>query len=106
MAAVEPKRVEGEKGEAKVKVKEFDAMTEFAKLTSSHSGGVYMPPTRLCSLQATAAQARSSSQYQRLSWDSLCNSITGIVNRVNVGNIKHVVPELFPRTSSEDYQRP
>ena len=30
-----------------------------------------------------------------MAWDALCKSITGIVNRVNVGNIKHVVPELF-----------
>jgi len=40
MAAVELERVEGKMGEAKVKVKEFDAMAEFAKLMSSRSGGV------------------------------------------------------------------
>ncbi|KAH9999062.1 hypothetical protein BJV77DRAFT_978730 [Russula vinacea] len=81
--------------EGETKEKEFDAMAEFAKLTSSRSGGVYMPPARLRALQAAAAQDRSSAEYQRLSWDALRKSITGIVNRVNVGNIKHVVPELF-----------
>ena len=97
MAAVELEKVEGKKGEAKEKEKEkgFDAMAEFAKLTSSRSGGVYMPPARLRALQAAASQDRSSAEYQRLSWDALRKSITGIVNRVNVGNIKHVVPELF-----------
>jgi pre-mRNA-splicing factor CWC22 len=93
MAAVELEKAEGKKGETKNK--EFDAVAEFAKLTSSRSGGVYMPPARLRALQEAAAQDRTSAEYQRLSWDALRKSITGIVNRVNVGNIKHVVPELF-----------
>jgi len=87
---VELEKTEDKKGESK-----FDAVAEFARLTSSRSGGVYMPPARLRALQAAAAQDRSSAEYQRLSWDALRKSITGIVNRVNVGNIKHVVPELF-----------
>jgi pre-mRNA-splicing factor CWC22 len=100
MAAVELEKTEDKKSggggaKEKEKGKEFDAMAEFAKLTSSRSGGVYMPPARLRALQAAAAQDRSSAEYQRLSWDALRKSITGIVNRVNVGNIKHVVPELF-----------
>ncbi|KAH9967975.1 MIF4G-domain-containing protein [Russula dissimulans] len=93
MAAVELGKADGKKGETKEK--EFNAVAEFAKLTSSRSGGVYMPPARLRALQAAAAQDRSSAEYQRLSWDALRKSITGIVNRVNVSNIKHVVPELF-----------
>jgi pre-mRNA-splicing factor CWC22 len=93
MAAVELEKAQDKKGEAKEK--EFDAVAEFAKLTSSRSGGVYMPPARLRALQAAASQDRSSAEYQRLSWDALRKSITGIVNRVNVSNIKHIVPELF-----------
>jgi pre-mRNA-splicing factor CWC22 len=73
----------------------FDAKAEFAKLASSKSGGVYMPPARLRALQAQAGQDKASPEYQRLSWDALRKSITGIVNRVNIANIKHVVPELF-----------
>lgn len=77
----------------------FDAQAEFAKLSAgSKSGGVYMPPARLRALQAAAAaegQDKASPAYQRLSWDALRKSITGIVNRVNIANIKHVVPELF-----------
>ncbi|CAE6366665.1 unnamed protein product [Rhizoctonia solani] len=75
--------------------KEFDAKAEFAKLLSSRSGGVYVPPARLKALQAAAAEDKSSAEYQRLSWDALRKSITGIVNRVNIANIKHVIPELF-----------
>lgn len=77
----------------------FDAQAEFAKLSAgSKSGGVYMPPARLRALQAAAAaegKDKASPEYQRLSWDALRKSITGIVNRVNIANIKHVVPELF-----------
>ncbi|CEL52479.1 Pre-mRNA-splicing factor CWC22 OS=Cryptococcus neoformans var, neoformans serotype D (strain JEC21 / ATCC MYA-565) GN=CWC22 PE=3 SV=1 [Rhizoctonia solani AG-1 IB] len=74
---------------------EFDAKAEFAKLLNSRSGGVYVPPARLRALQAAAAEDKSSAEYQRLSWDALRKSITGIVNRVNIANIKHVIPELF-----------
>ncbi|KAJ3754858.1 MIF4G-domain-containing protein [Lentinula raphanica] len=75
--------------------KEYDAKAEFAKLLSTRSGGVYMPPARLRALQEAAASDKTSQEYQRLSWDALRKSITGIVNRVNVNNIKLIVPELF-----------
>ena len=75
-------------------------MEEFTKLTSSRSGGVYMPPARLRSLQGAAAQDRSSVEYQSLSWDALRESITSIANRVNVSNMKHVVSELFYETEN------
>lgn len=74
----------------------FDARAEFAKLTAgTRSGGVYMPPARLRALQAEAAKDKSSQEFQRLSWDALRKSITGIVNRVNILNIKSIIPELF-----------
>jgi pre-mRNA-splicing factor CWC22 len=76
-------------------IQKYDAQAEFARLVGSRSGGVYMPPARLRALQAAAAQDKTSAEYQRLSWDALRKSITGIVNRVNVTNIKQIVPELF-----------
>jgi pre-mRNA-splicing factor CWC22 len=75
--------------------KDLSAQAEFAKLVGSRSGGVYMPPARLRALQQAAAADKSSAEYQRLSWDALRKSITGIVNRVNITNIKQIVPELF-----------
>lgn len=77
------------------KSRESDAQAEFAKLVGSRSGGVYMPPARLRALQAAASADKASPEYQRLSWDALRKSITGIVNRVNITNIKDIVPELF-----------
>ncbi|KAJ7768176.1 hypothetical protein B0H14DRAFT_3096150 [Mycena olivaceomarginata] len=50
---------------------------------------------RVRALQAAASSDKASPEYQRLSWDALRKSITGIVNRVNIVNIKAVVPELF-----------
>jgi pre-mRNA-splicing factor CWC22 len=75
--------------------KPLTAQTEFTKPIHSRSGGVYMPPARLRALQQAAATDKSSPEYQRLSWDALRKSITGIVNRVNIANIKQAVPELF-----------
>lgn len=75
-----------------------DPKAEFAKLlgNGTRSGGVYMPPARLRALQeAAASKDKASPEYQRLSWDALRKSITGIVNRVNIANIKQIIPELF-----------
>jgi pre-mRNA-splicing factor CWC22 len=100
MAAVKPEKAEGTKGEAKEK--EFDAMAEFAKLTSSLSGCVYMPPVLLRALKAATGHHRSSAEYQRLSWDALRKSITGILTQQGQhGQHQHVVSELF----SEDLIR-
>jgi pre-mRNA-splicing factor CWC22 len=71
------------------------ARAEFAKLLGSRSGGAYIPPARLRAMQAEAAKDKTSAEYQRLSWDALRKSINGMINKVNVTNIKHVVPELF-----------
>jgi pre-mRNA-splicing factor CWC22 len=89
VAAMELEKLE------KPKDKQSDAQAEFAKLINSRSGGVYMPPARLRALQQAASNDKASQEYQRISWDALRKSITGIVNRVNIANIKQVVPELF-----------
>ena len=94
-ARIAAKELEKLQNGADKKDSEFDAKAEFAKLTSTRSGGVYMPPARLRAMQEEAAKDKASTEYQRLSWDALRKSITGIVNRVNVANIKHIVPELF-----------
>ena len=94
VAANELNKMEKGKTQSEDKNK-FDAQAEFAKLIGTRSGGVYMPPARLRALQAAAAQDKSSPEYQRLAWDALRKSITGIVNRVNITNIKNIVPELL-----------
>ena len=76
-------------------LKETAQRVEFAKLLNTRSGGMYIPPARLRAMQEAASLDKSSPEYQRLSWDALRKSITGIVNRVNITNIKQIVPELF-----------
>ena len=58
------------------------------------SGGTYIPPARLRALQAQITD-KTSKEYQRMAWEALKKSINGLINKVSVSNIKHIVPELF-----------
>jgi pre-mRNA-splicing factor CWC22 len=58
------------------------------------TGGAYIPPAKLRQLQAQITD-KSSEDYQRLTWEALKKSINGLINKVNVSNIKNIVPELF-----------
>ena len=89
------KRRKGKKGGAKEKEKYVDAMAEFAKLTSHTLEVCTCPlrdyePSKSPPLRITAVPNTDDCP-----WDALRKSITGIVNRANVGSIKHVVSDLF-----------
>mmetsp|Transcript_20390 Transcript_20390/g.38186 ORF Transcript_20390/g.38186 Transcript_20390/m.38186 type:complete len:566 (-) Transcript_20390:57-1754(-) len=56
--------------------------------------GLYVPPHRL-KQQAAESEDRSSNEYQKLTWELLRKSLNGLVNKVNVSNLKHIVYELF-----------
>ncbi|XP_042513259.1 pre-mRNA-splicing factor CWC22 homolog [Macadamia integrifolia] len=58
------------------------------------SGGVYIPPFKLARMMKEV-EDKSSHEYQRMTWDALRKSINGLVNKVNVTNIKNIIPELF-----------
>ncbi|KAI9629495.1 hypothetical protein KEM48_012965 [Puccinia striiformis f. sp. tritici PST-130] len=65
-------------------------------MAATRGGGAYIPPARLRAMQAQMeVQDPSSPEYQRIRWDALRKSINGLINKVNVGNIKFIVPELF-----------
>jgi len=69
---------------------------ELNKLAPTRAGGAYIPPARLRALMAEAAATDPGSlEYQRMSWDALKKSLTGLINKVALENIKHIVPELF-----------
>lgn len=70
------------------------AKKEYNKLLSARSGGTYVPPARLRALQSQVTD-KASKEYQRMAWEALKKSINGLVNKVSVGNIKNIVPELF-----------
>nr|XP_043637729.1 pre-mRNA-splicing factor CWC22 homolog [Erigeron canadensis] len=66
-----------------------EGMTNLGK-----SGGVYIPPFKLARMMSEV-QDKSSTEYQRMTWDALKKSINGLVNKVNATNIKNIIPELF-----------
>ncbi|WPA97110.1 pre-mRNA-splicing factor cwc22 [Cercospora beticola] len=74
--------------------KQAAAKAEYEKLLNMRSGGTYIPPARLKALQAQITD-KTSKEYQRMAWEALKKSINGLINKVNVSNIKHIVPELF-----------
>ncbi|KAI0481112.1 hypothetical protein GGR56DRAFT_628927 [Xylariaceae sp. FL0804] len=74
--------------------KQAAAKAEYEKLLTMRSGGTYIPPARLRALQAQITD-KSSKEYQRMAWEALKKSINGLINKVNVSNIKYIVPELF-----------
>lgn len=74
--------------------KQAAAKAEYDKLLNMRSGGTYIPPARLKALQAQITH-KTSKEYQRMAWEALKKSINGLINKVNVSNIKHIVPELF-----------
>jgi len=57
--------------------------------------GCLCTPARLRATQAAASQDKNSPEYQRITWDALRKSITGIVNRVNIANIKQISENLI-----------
>ena len=74
--------------------KQAAAKAEYEKLLTMRSGGTYIPPARLRALQSQITD-KASKEYQRMAWEALKKSINGLINKVNVSNIKHIVPELF-----------
>ena len=59
------------------------------------AGGVYIPPHKLAEMNKAAASDKSSAEFQRMTWEALRKSINGLINKVNVANIKNIVPELL-----------
>ena len=65
-----------------------------AKELLTRAGGAYIPPYRLKQLQAQLND-KSSEDYQRLTWEALKKSVNGLVNKVAIGNIQQMIPEVF-----------
>ena len=74
--------------------KQASAKAEYEKLLTMRSGGTYIPPAKLRALQSQITD-KTSKEYQRMAWEALKKSINGLINKINVSNIKHIVPELF-----------
>ena len=44
---------------------------------------------------APSLQDKEGADFQRMTWDALRKSINGLVNKVNITNIKDILPEFF-----------
>eukprot|EP00613_Pedinella_sp_CCMP2098_P081854 CAMPEP_0171953230 /NCGR_PEP_ID=MMETSP0993-20121228/93888_1 /TAXON_ID=483369 /ORGANISM="non described non described, Strain CCMP2098" /LENGTH=461 /DNA_ID=CAMNT_0012598845 /DNA_START=16 /DNA_END=1398 /DNA_ORIENTATION=+ len=72
------------------------SQAEALKKAGGRTGGVYVPPFKLQALQRQMAKSdKGSKEYQRLKWEQLRKGINGLVNKINVANIKELVPEIF-----------
>ncbi|KAF4516874.1 hypothetical protein B566_EDAN014360 [Ephemera danica] len=63
-------------------------------MLTTKTGGAYIPPAKLRMMQQQITD-KNSMPYQRLAWEALKKSITGLVNKVNKGNLGIIVRELF-----------
>eukprot|EP01134_Creolimax_fragrantissima_P004431 CFRG4431T1 len=88
--------------EQKAKIKQIEASRPAKKEKKSaeeifyntRAGGAYIPPHKLKAMQANL-EDKEGMAYQRMSWDALKKSLNGVINKVNVANIKIILPELF-----------
>ncbi|PRP84533.1 pre-mRNA-splicing factor CWC22 [Planoprotostelium fungivorum] len=64
------------------------------EINNGKAGGIYIPPFRLAQMKRET-EDKSSLEYQRMSWEALKKSINGLINKVSVGNIKHLIEEIF-----------
>ncbi|CAI5737206.1 unnamed protein product [Peronospora destructor] len=64
---------------------------------SGRTGGIYLPPFKLAQLQQQEEKNCdvASEVTQRRTWDALRKSLNGLINKVNVTNLSHILPELF-----------
>ncbi|KAH8918940.1 MIF4G-domain-containing protein [Atractiella rhizophila] len=72
-----------------------DLKKEMEKMALTRGGGAYIPPFRLAQMNLQNPTDKGSEAYQRMTWEALRKSINGLINKVNVGNIKMIIPELF-----------
>ncbi|XP_006864068.1 PREDICTED: pre-mRNA-splicing factor CWC22 homolog isoform X2 [Chrysochloris asiatica] len=60
----------------------------------TRTGGAYIPPAKLRMLQEQITD-KNSLAYQRMSWEALKKSINGLINKVNISNIRIIIHELL-----------
>lgn len=73
----------------------IDLRAEMKKMVNTKGGGAYVPPHRMRAMMEGAEEEdRAGTEFQRLVWEALRKSINGLINKVNISNIKMLVPEV------------
>lgn len=65
-----------------------------AEALVGRTGGVYIPPAKLAAMRREIKD-KSSEEYQKLTWEALKKSLNGLINKVNVSNIRNIIAEIF-----------
>ena len=71
------------------------AKAEYERLKALSDNGTYVPRVKLRALMEQINGGEGSVEMQRMRWDTLKKEINGLVNKVNVSNIRSIVVELF-----------
>lgn len=58
------------------------------------AGGTYIPPARLKQMAVLISEP-ASEETQRITWEALKKSINGFINKVNISNIKSIIPDIL-----------
>ena len=66
----------------------------FKRPKMTQSIGIYLPPFKLARIKEELRDP-SGEDAQRIEWERLRKAVKGLVNKVNISNIKSVVEELF-----------
>lgn len=70
--------------------------TAIGNPTGGRTGGIYVPPFKLARARAQTDETDpASAENQKASWEALRKSLNGLINKVNVTNIKNIIPEMF-----------
>eukprot|EP01125_Pyxidicula_operculata_P019631 TRINITY_DN7127_c0_g1_i2.p1 TRINITY_DN7127_c0_g1~~TRINITY_DN7127_c0_g1_i2.p1 ORF type:complete len:495 (-),score=134.47 TRINITY_DN7127_c0_g1_i2:77-1561(-) len=88
------KRRSKKKDKKSKKDKEKEETEKLMTTASGRTGGVYIPPFKMRLIEQQIRD-KSSTEYQRLTWDALKKSINGLVNKVSPMNIVAIIPEVF-----------
>jgi pre-mRNA-splicing factor CWC22 len=65
-----------------------------AEALLGRTGGVYIPPAKLAAMRREIKD-KSSEEYQKLTWEALKKSLNGLINKVNVSNLRNIIAEVF-----------
>ena len=62
----------------------------------TRAGGVYIPPWKMQKeIEKMVNSGKNTKEHQKYMWEQLRKSINGLINKVNVSNIRNIILELF-----------
>ncbi|KAJ6240232.1 pre-mRNA-splicing factor cwc22 [Anaeramoeba flamelloides] len=88
------KEAKQQRKQLKIEKKKMKEEQEKEEIKSMLNNGLYVPPWKLKKIQQEINDHQTK-EYQRMMWDALNKSINGLINKLNVSNIKYIIVEIF-----------